>query len=40
MKPTFPAAEPPSPPKTISKSVQPAKALQDIIDSITAAKPV
>lgn len=40
VRPTLPAAEPPPPPKQPPKSVQTAKALQDIIDSITTAKPV
>ncbi|CCU76026.1 histone-lysine N-methyltransferase [Blumeria hordei DH14] len=34
-KPKYPAPEPPPPPKAPLKSVQTAKALQDIIDSIT-----
>ena len=34
-RPLFPANEPPPPPKEPPKSVQTAKALQDIIDSIT-----
>lgn len=38
-KPTLPAAEPPPPPKLPPKSVQTAKALQDIIDSITKSDP-
>jgi histone-lysine N-methyltransferase SETD2 len=38
-KPTFPAPEPPPPPKAPPKSVQTAKALQDIIDSITKPDP-
>jgi histone-lysine N-methyltransferase SETD2 len=39
IKPTFPAPEPPPPPKAPPKSVQTAKALQDIIDSITKPDP-
>ena len=39
IKPTFPAPEPPPPPKVPPKSVQNAKALQDIIDSITKPDP-
>ena len=39
IKPTFPALEPPPPPKAPPKSVQTAKALQDIIDSITKPDP-
>ncbi|KAE8449170.1 histone methyltransferase set2 [Mollisiaceae sp. DMI_Dod_QoI] len=38
-KPTLPAVEPPPPPKLPPKSVQTAKALQDIIDSITKPDP-
>lgn len=38
-KPTLPAAEPPPPPRLPPKSVQTAKALQDIIDSITKPDP-
>jgi len=38
-RPIFPAAEPPPPPKAPPKSVQTAKALQDIIDSITKPDP-
>lgn len=38
-KPTHPAPEPPPPPKLPPKSVQTAKALQDIIDSITKPEP-
>jgi hypothetical protein len=38
-RPTFPAPEPPPPPKAPPKSVQTARALQDIIDSITKAEP-
>lgn len=38
-KPFAPAPEPPPPPKVPSKSVQTAKALQDIIDSITKPGP-
>ena len=39
IKPDFPAPEPPPPPKAPPKSVQNAKALQDIIDSITKPDP-
>ncbi len=39
VKPYLPAAEPPPPPKAPPKSVQTAKALQDIIDSITKPDP-
>lgn len=38
-RPLFPAGEPPPPPKEPPKSVQTAKALQDIIDSITKTDP-
>jgi histone-lysine N-methyltransferase SETD2 len=38
-RPTYSAPEPPPPPKQPPKSVQAAKALQDIIDSITKADP-
>lgn len=38
-RPTIPAREPPPPPEGPSKSVQTAKTLQDIIDSITKAEP-
>jgi [histone H3]-lysine36 N-trimethyltransferase len=38
-RPYLPAAEPPPPPKAPPKSVQTAKALQDIIDSITKPDP-
>jgi histone-lysine N-methyltransferase SETD2 len=38
-RPLFPAGEPPPPPKEPPKSVQTAKALQDIIDSITKPDP-
>lgn len=38
-KPTLPAVEPPPPPKLPPKSVQTARALQDIIDSITKPDP-
>lgn len=38
-RPTYPAIEPPPPPKGPPKSVQTAKALQDIIDSITKNEP-
>jgi histone-lysine N-methyltransferase SETD2 len=38
-RPAFPAPEPPPPPKAPPKSVQSAKALQDIIDSITKPDP-
>lgn len=39
-RPLFPAGEPPPPPKEPPKSVQTAKALQDIIDSITKPDPI
>jgi histone-lysine N-methyltransferase SETD2 len=39
VKPYLPAPEPPPPPKAPPKSVQTAKALQDIIDSITKPDP-
>jgi [histone H3]-lysine36 N-trimethyltransferase len=38
-RPLYPAPEPPPPPKLPPKSVQTAKALQDIIDSITKPDP-
>jgi hypothetical protein len=38
-RPLHPAGEPPPPPKEVPKSVQTAKALQDIIDSITKPGP-
>jgi hypothetical protein len=38
-RPTYPAPEPPPPPKQPPKSVRDAKALQDIIDSITKHDP-
>jgi hypothetical protein len=38
-RPSYPAPEPPPPPKQPPKSVQTAKALQDIIDSITKPDP-
>ncbi|KAL2074301.1 hypothetical protein VTL71DRAFT_8079 [Oculimacula yallundae] len=39
VRPNFPAPEPPPPPKAPPKSVQTAKAIQDIIDSITKIDP-
>ncbi|KAL5326633.1 hypothetical protein ACEPPN_004320 [Leptodophora sp. 'Broadleaf-Isolate-01'] len=39
VRPNFPAPEPPPPPKAPPKSVQTAKAIQDIIDSITKPDP-
>ncbi|KAH7418501.1 hypothetical protein BKA64DRAFT_200885 [Cadophora sp. MPI-SDFR-AT-0126] len=39
VRPNFPAPEPPPPPKAPPKSVQTARAIQDIIDSITKPDP-